>query len=397
MKLKQLPEDFQVEEITNLSPTAQGPFALYRLTKRSLGTPEAIYQLCRAWKLAPQRVSYGGLKDRHALTTQHLTIAHGPPRDLHTRTWTLRHLGQIDRPFASTDLVGNRFVIVLRDLSKPESSRLRTRLEQTREDGVANYFDEQRFRSVSRSGEFVGRALIAGDFDRALYLALAEPYAYDRPADRELKARLRQHWGQWSLLRASLPPGPAHRVAAYLADHPDDLAGAFSRLPYELQSLYLSAYQSHLWNRLLEQWIIRHARRGQLVYLTKAAGGWCLLRRLSPEDVTFWRGCHLPLPSARLRLPDADPLASVLMEILGSEGLTLAQMKVPGLRRPFFSKGSRAAWFWPEELTIERAADDLHPGRRKLTLRFTLPRGCYATMLVKRVTAVTQTPGGTDE
>lgn len=397
MKLKQLPEDFQVEEITNLTPAAQGPFALYQLTKRSLGTPEAIYQLCRAWKLAPQRVSYGGLKDRHALTTQHLTIAHGPPRDLHTRSWTLRHLGQIDRPFASSDLVGNRFVIVLRDLSKPESSRVRTQLEQARADGVANYFDEQRFRSVSRSGDFVARALIAGDFDRALYLALAEPYGYDRPADRELKARLRQYWGQWTLLRASLPRGPAHRVAAYLADHPDDLPGAFSRLPYELQSLYLSAYQSHLWNRLLERWIIRHARPGQLLRLAQSAGGWHLLRRLRPEDVTFWRGCDLPLPSARLRLPDGDPLVPVLEEILGSEGLTLTQMKVPGLRRPFFSKGSRAAWFWPEGLVIERTADELQAGRRKLTLRFTLPRGCYATMLVKRATAVTETRGGKDE
>ena len=41
MKLKRLPEDFQVEELTALN-TDGGPFALYRLTKRSIGTPEAV-------------------------------------------------------------------------------------------------------------------------------------------------------------------------------------------------------------------------------------------------------------------------------------------------------------------------------------------------------------------
>lgn len=388
MKLKQLPEDFQVEELSAVTPAAAGPFSLYTLTKRSVGTPEAIYQLCQAWKLAPQRVSYGGLKDRHALTTQHLTIENGPRRDHRAKQWSLRHLGQLDRPFRGPEMSGNRFTIVLRDLSRPESSRIRTRLQEAGGDGVANYFDEQRFRSVSKDGEFVARSLIAGDFDRALHLALAEPYAHDRPADKALKARLRQHWGDWSLLRASLPPGPARRVAGFLADHPGDLAGGFTRLPHELQSLYLSAYQSKLWNRLLDRWVVRHARPKQLIRLAPAAGGWHLLRRLGPEDRDFWRGCALPLPSARLQLEPGDPVAAAVQEILADEGLTLDQMKVPGLRKPFFSKGERPAWFWPDGLTVDRAADELHAGRKKLRLRFTLPRGCYATMLIKRATAL---------
>ncbi|HMP02375.1 MAG TPA: tRNA pseudouridine(13) synthase TruD [Gemmatales bacterium] len=384
MKLKQLPQDFQVEEWTEFQ-TGSGPFAFYRLVKRSLGTPEAVYQLCQALKLAPQRVSYGGLKDRHALTTQHLTIAGGPPRNYQGKLWSLTYLGQAERAFTPADMLGNRFILVLRDLSKPESSRLRSRLAETQRDGVANYFDEQRFRSVSRSGAFVARSLIAGDFDRALHLALAEPYAHDRPAEKELKARLRQHWGDWPLLRASLPPGSARRVASHLADHPTDLAGGFTRLPFELQSLYLSAYQSKLWNELLARWVASRSERGQLL---RIRGVGPMLRKLRPDQIEYWRGCRLPLASARLKLPADDPVMPLLTEILQGEGLRLEEMKLPDLRKPFFSKGDRPAWFWPEGLTVQRAADELHPGRKKLALRFTLPRGCYATMLVKRVTAV---------
>ena len=73
MKLRRLPEDFQVEELTDLVPQ-HGPFALYRLTKTSIGTPEAISAIVERWNLQRKRISYGGLKDRHAVTTQHLTI-----------------------------------------------------------------------------------------------------------------------------------------------------------------------------------------------------------------------------------------------------------------------------------------------------------------------------------
>ncbi|MBC7815791.1 MAG: hypothetical protein IAG10_02705 [Planctomycetaceae bacterium] len=47
MKLKCLPEDFRVTELTDRATNGRGPFALYRLTKQSLGTPEAIDAILR--------------------------------------------------------------------------------------------------------------------------------------------------------------------------------------------------------------------------------------------------------------------------------------------------------------------------------------------------------------
>jgi tRNA pseudouridine13 synthase len=40
----------------------------------------------------------------------------------------------------------------------------------------------------------------------------------------------------------------------------------------------------------------------------------------------------------------------------------------------------------PQAVEQSAAADELYPGRRKLTLRFSLARGAYATILIKRVT-----------
>ncbi|HQZ67425.1 MAG TPA: tRNA pseudouridine(13) synthase TruD, partial [Planctomycetaceae bacterium] len=63
MKLRRLPEDFRVEELTSIA-ASNGAFALYRLTKTSIGTPEAISAIVERWKVQRKRISYGGLKDR---------------------------------------------------------------------------------------------------------------------------------------------------------------------------------------------------------------------------------------------------------------------------------------------------------------------------------------------
>jgi tRNA pseudouridine13 synthase len=99
MKLKRLPEDFQVEELPLVAAGDRGRFAFYRLTKRGLGTLEAVEAICRRWNLAGRRVSYGGLKDRHALTVQYLTIVDGPDRALRESSFELEPLGRLAQPY----------------------------------------------------------------------------------------------------------------------------------------------------------------------------------------------------------------------------------------------------------------------------------------------------------
>ena len=89
MKLKCQPEDFRVEELPLVSSAATGRYAFYRLTKSNMGTIEAVEAICRHWNLAGRRVSYGGLKDRHAVTIQYLTIVDGPWQPMVTTNFEL--------------------------------------------------------------------------------------------------------------------------------------------------------------------------------------------------------------------------------------------------------------------------------------------------------------------
>src|SRR5271156_3055255 len=158
MKVKQEPDDFQVEELTDVAPATDGPFAFYCLAKSGWATPDALAAVRRRWKIDLRRMSYGGLKDRHARTVQYLSIHNGPRRDLTHHDVHVRYLGQIGSPYTSTDIRGNRFRITVRALNGQVRAEAEKRLAEVAAQGAPNYFDDQRFGSVEGAeGEFIAR------------------------------------------------------------------------------------------------------------------------------------------------------------------------------------------------------------------------------------------------
>jgi tRNA pseudouridine13 synthase len=385
-KVKQHPDDFQVEEITRVTPGSDGPFALYQLEKSGWTTPDALAVIRRRWGIEPRRLSYGGLKDRHARTVQFVTIFHGPRRGLQQQGICVDYRGQLTEPYTSRDIDRNRFHITVRALDPDRRTELEQALARVAVEGVPNYFDDQRFGSVSGADtEFVARMLVRGRFEDALRLALAAPYEHDRAAQKQEKRLLLAHWGDWPALKEALPRGNARSLVDYLRVHPTDFRGAVARLRPELRTLYLSAYQSHLWNRLMAAWLRRHLPLARLRLVALRLGDVPFHNGLEPHELRALSALSLPLLSARLKLAADDPRAGPIQQILAEEGLELRDLQVRGIREMFFSRGERAALCIPEDLTHEFGDDELNPGRQKLGLTFGLARGSYATLLIKRL------------
>lgn len=385
MKVKRRPEDFRVEELIDLAPQRSGAFALYRLTKRSIGTPEAVEAIQRRWGVARQRISYGGLKDKHAETVQHVTIQRGPARDLGESRFRLEYLGQLPRAFGPADIRANRFAIVLRSMSDAGAAAALRDVPPAARDGVPNYFDDQRFGSVGASGEFIGAAWIRGNYERCLWLAFAEPYPFDRADEKQQKEILRDLWGRWGECKAQL--GRSHRrsIITFLADRPGDFRGAWARVNVDLRRLYLSAFQSDLWNRLLAAFLQQECGAERLVEVRLKTRSVPFFTELDEALRTRLAAAELPLPAARQKL-EPGPIRDLAERTLGEAGLQWRELRVKYPRDSFFSKGWRRAVLLPENLTARAEADELDPPRTKLLLDFTLPRGAYATILIKRLT-----------
>lgn len=384
MKLKRLPEDFQVEELTSFSPQG-GSFAFYTLTKRSLGTPEAVDAVARAWNVPRRNIGYGGLKDRHAHTRQYLTIKNGPRQNLAQKGIEVEYVGQAARPFGPQDIAGNRFAIVMRDLSREELDRAAEALTAVAADGLPNYFDDQRFGSVGESREFIAAPWCLGNYERALWLALADPNEVDQKDEREQKTTLREMWGKWSECKAALARSHRRSIVTYLDDHPTDFRGALARVRVDLRGLYLAAFQSHLWNRMLAALIRRKCTAEQIVDVPLKMGPAPFPRGLSREQRDIFSTTEILLPSARSK-HDAGDWQELLSQILAEYGLDLRQLRVKYPRDSFFSKGTRKAFLQVTGVGHDAADDELYAKHQKLTLRFDLPRGAYATILIKRLT-----------
>jgi len=385
MKVKCQPQDFCVEEMPLVQAEGPGRFTFYRLIKRSIGTMEAVERIRRRWNLAGRQVSYAGLKDRHARTIQYLTIADGPSRRMSDPAFELEPVGKLLEPYGPKHFRGNRFGLVLRDLDDDELPIVTAELAAMEDDGLPNYFDDQRFGSVGCSGEFIGHAWLQGDHERALRLALAEANPFDRAKAKAQKAILRSSWGRWKEAKDRLERSPARSIVTYLVDHPADFRGAFARLPREHRTLYFSAFQSHLWNLILAGWLERSTRIDQRVAIELKTGAFPFPRGLEPDQVRALVERPIPLPSSRNPLPSGS-LGEVIQDVLERFQLTWPSLRVKHLKDVFFSKGTRSAVVFPEQLESTVFDDELHPGRRALGLSFELGKGSYATILVKRIT-----------
>jgi tRNA pseudouridine13 synthase len=401
VKLRRVPEDFFVEEISDFPIGKEGSHAVYRLSKTGLGTLEAVDAIIQRWKIERQKMSWGGLKDRHAVTSQYLTIFRGPKRNFEQKSLELEYLGQSHQPFTAADIQSNRFSLVLRSLGEEDVAFAESALTEVQRAGIPNYFDDQRFGSMSASGEFIARPWIEGNYERTLWLTFAEPHPFDRSEEKVQKEILRDHWGDWLTCKAKLTRSHRRSVVTYLCDKPTDFRGAWARVKVDLRSLYLAAYQSFLWNEMAAEFIRQNCPPESLMDVPLKTGPVPFFKSL-PDDIRLkLQQTSLPLPSARQKL-DPGPVNDLVNQALLKHGLELRQIRVKYPRDSFFSKGWRKTSIRADGLAWSSGADEMAQGRRRMTLDFILPRGSYATILIKRITVAgrpieDEEPVATDE
>ena len=80
------PEDFQVEEIPAYLPSGEGEHWYVQLEKRELSTPELVRRVAALAQIEARDIGYAGLKDKHAVTSQWLSL---PSRAPAPDTWSL--------------------------------------------------------------------------------------------------------------------------------------------------------------------------------------------------------------------------------------------------------------------------------------------------------------------
>lgn len=186
------PETFLVEELPAYVPCGQGEHTYLWIEKRGLTTPEALRRLAHALGVPDRELGYAGLKDRHATTRQWVSAPRVPIaraaalviEDL--RVLEVRQHGNKLRP---GHLEGNRFDVVLTDVTPKEVPLLARAFEEFVRQGLPNVYGEQRF-GVARDNVERGIGLMRGAWrerdhrKRRLLLSSVQSAAFNRTLER---------------------------------------------------------------------------------------------------------------------------------------------------------------------------------------------------------------------
>ncbi|HKD99869.1 MAG TPA: tRNA pseudouridine(13) synthase TruD [Planctomycetota bacterium] len=388
MKLKTLPEDFAVRERYDLRGVgADGPFLYLRVEKRRLSTPEAAARVAAAAGVQPDAVRFAGLKDRRAITTQIFSVEGAAPFEIDDEDLRAEGIGWSAHPVRADRIEGNDFEIVARDLDDAELERLRRGVDAVRAHGLPSYFDDQRFGAARAGKGFPAREMIRGRADEALRLLIATPSVLDPPAHAERKAKLAAAWGRWTECLALAQGVQEEGAFRHLRDHDGDFLGALRFVSRRERLFQLFAYQSLLWNRALDRLVRARVPPDRLVSIESESGALAAWRSLEAGEAARFSATDLRLPDHRTRSDDAE-VAVALEAACAEDGLRVADLRIPKLRGFQFREECRACVLRPERLEVGAPEpDELHPGRRKASVTLSLPRGAYATLVVKRAVA----------
>jgi tRNA pseudouridine13 synthase len=164
-RIKQTPEDFEVEEVPAYEPSGSGAHLYLWIEKRDLGAEYFVRQVARRLGLGAGDVGTAGLKDRRAVTRQWVSVpatAEERLGDLEGDGIRVLRVSRHGNKLKPGHLRGNRFRILVRDLDPEAATRLGPLLERLRQHGLPNYYGPQRF---GRDGETVlqGLALLRGE------------------------------------------------------------------------------------------------------------------------------------------------------------------------------------------------------------------------------------------
>ena len=378
---KQTPEDFQVEEIPLYPCSGDGEHLYLWIEKSGITTRNLLSQISQGLKLKDHDLGYAGLKDARAVTRQMLSVPFNKADHidkLNLECAKILNISRHSNKLRLGHLAGNRFIITLREAHPEALPRAEAILQQLQQRGVPNLFGEQRYGILGNSAE-LGRLFVQKKFSQFCLEFIGDPQLIRNLEWKQAAEHYRQDDIQTALDCLPKKMSDERRLLHMLLDGKSHQI-AVTSLPRNLLRLFLSALQSHFFDQLLEQRLANPELLMDGDIAVKHSNGACFrVEKVAQEQHrvnSFEISPSAPLFGSKVLLAMGQP-GKAEVAVLQESGLTLDSWKLPqgltmtGERRPL-----RVPLSEPKILDS---------GEQFLTLSFVLPKGSYATSVLREL------------
>ena len=381
-RIREKVEDFEVEEVTDLrivERRMERGYAVYLMEKRRMDTFTAVRRVARLLGVSVKDVRYAGLKDTVAVTRQYITV----PADrlsevkenLDDGRVSLRLVGYSNRRLRPGALRGNRFKIAVSLRDKGELKKFIDALKELSElSGIPGFYGYQRFGVRRPNTHVVGRFIVKRMWDAAVREIAGNPYPWEPPLSYEARRLFEE-----GKLKEALEKYPRtlfyeRLVVRKLLEGYSSLE-VLKRLPRSLRLLYVSGYQSYLFNLALSRRLMETKLDPTAIMegdIVRGAKDSSMVRR--GLSVIYMVAPGVGVRFERLRGRPGE----LIREVMAEEDVKPEEFRVEELGikckavfREVFMK------FTELKLTVQ-------PGSKPV-LSFTLPQGGYATVLLREL------------
>jgi tRNA pseudouridine13 synthase len=396
-KLRKTPEDFVVDEISILPPeAADGKYVVAKVWHRNWEANRLVRRLASNLRIGRGKVGFAGTKDGRSVATQLMSF--DAPIEA-VSALTIPDVKIIDpyrakRVVSIGDLIGNKFQIKVSGIPDGTDiagtcSAVKIQLDEL--GGFPDFFGPQRFGSVRPITHLIGKDLIRGDFEGAAMKYIANPSDEEESEANDARAALQETRDyEKALQEFPIKLTFERTIIGHLKDKPDDYLGALRTLPRNLLMMFVHAYQSYLFNKMLSERI----RRGMSIKLPEVGDLILPLNKLGlPDHDNPILVDETTLPKALANCREKKAFVSGLLygteslfaggtmgeierKVIEAEGIERPDFQIVGLREAS-SSGTR------RELLAIYKDFSMSFGPGEADFSFTLNKGCYATALLR--------------
>jgi len=380
--IKGSPEDFLVEEIAAYQPSGQGEHCYALIEKRGIATLEALRRLSKALGVQERDLGYAGMKDAIGVTRQSVSIPRVAPEtvlSLQIPGLTVLSAVLHGNKLRLGHLKGNRFRIRVRDAAAGSIVHAEATLAILGKRGVPNRFGSQRY-GVQGNSHLIGAAMLRRDFKEAVDTLIGDPAAV---TDERWRLAIEAY--RRGELAESLALFPGHfrverELIGRLVQRPDAFEKAFNSVQPRLKRLYLSAFQSSLFDQVLEQRLDRLEEVGEGDIAFKHENGACFLVQDAAAEAARARAFEISATGPMFGCTMMEPQAAqgeLERAVLAARGLTPESFNLAGALR---MEGERRPLRVPLTGASVQGEND-----GNLVVEFSLPRGSYATCVMAEI------------